>query len=200
MTRLSWLMWGFGVAALLGLAACGADEGGADEGAPACRLNSDCPQGFACDEGACVEAVPCEGEACRCAGSGDCGIGEACDLQTGECFELECLRTVDCSLGELCEQGRCLTDVDADRDRDGVPDLEDRCPAVPDADQEDNDGDRRGDISTIPPGVELARSITISITGQTCISLRDAVGLHNRTSPCTSTECIAIWTGNSSRM
>ena len=36
--------------------------------------------------------------------------------------EYECLVSLECALGEACIEGYCVSDVDADRDRDGVPD------------------------------------------------------------------------------
>ncbi len=68
-----------------------------------------------------------------------------CEVSTGDCFEPECERDRECGIGQICEGGRCLTDTAEDRDQDGVPDLEDSCPDVANADQEDNDGDGQGD-------------------------------------------------------
>ncbi len=111
-----------------------------------CRLNSDCPVGQQCVDAACVEDdTQCIGPDCPCASNADCGLGEGCDVETGQCFALECLGDRDCALGEVCVQGQCQTDVEADRDRDGVPDNEDNCPDTPNADQEDAEGDGQGD-------------------------------------------------------
>ncbi len=111
-----------------------------------CRLNSDCPAQMECVEGQCVDAELCQGEDCPCATNADCGLGQGCDIDTGRCVSLECLRDLDCALGQVCRQGQCVTDVEADRDRDGVPDAEDLCPDDADAAQEDNDGDGQGDV------------------------------------------------------
>lgn len=111
-----------------------------------CRLNSDCPLGQRCQGEVCIvdEAV-CEGDDCPCLSDADCGVGGACDTDTGACFEVECLRDNDCALGEVCLRDLCETDLEADRDRDGVPDTQDSCPSDENADQEDNDLDGRGD-------------------------------------------------------
>ena len=46
------------------------------------------------------------------------------------------------SSGRACPQS---SSVEADRDRDGVPDTEDLCPDIQNADQEDADADGAGD-------------------------------------------------------
>ena len=132
------------------------------EGFP-CQLNSDCPESFQCLNALCVEGAPCaEGEDCPCESNTDCAAGEGCDLDTGECILLECLKDSDCSLGAICQRGSCVTDVEADRDRDGVPDGTaenpiDNCPDTPNPDQLNTDkmnerragrpmGDRFGDV------------------------------------------------------
>lgn len=62
-----------------------------------------------------------------------------------------CLNHADCPLGELCEAGACLTDLEADRDRDGVPDGSNLQPIdnrldVSNPDQIDADRDGSGDV------------------------------------------------------
>ncbi len=112
-----------------------------------CRLNSDCAVGQVCNDAGQCEADEggCQGPQCPCTLDADCPTGQACDVDSGACFALECLKTGDCDLGQICQGGRCLTDLEADRDRDGVPDAEDRCPEIEDVDQADNDGDGDGD-------------------------------------------------------
>ncbi|MEE2643480.1 MAG: pentapeptide repeat-containing protein, partial [Myxococcota bacterium] len=139
---------------LLILSACdeAPSEGGGSTPAevPACRLNSDCPVGQRCEAEACVpESRPdaeaaCEGD-CPCQSNGDCAAGEGCDVETGECFALECLKDGDCALGEVCVGSRCVTDLEADRDRDSIADNVDNCPNVENPEQEDLDGDELGD-------------------------------------------------------
>lgn len=126
------------------LAACGDDK--VSDAEIGCRLNSDCAIGQLCEQGVCVlNEDACEGPQCPCTSNAGCGAGQGCDVSTGACFDLECLNDGDCALGEVCLGGLCETDVDADRDRDGVPDTEDRCPETQDADQEDHDADGLGD-------------------------------------------------------
>ena len=65
----------------------------------------------------------------------------------------ECLTDYDCELGAICVSAVCVIDVDADRDRDGVPDGTasmpiDNCPDVDNPDQINTDsesGDLLGD-------------------------------------------------------
>ena len=93
--------------------------------------------------GACAEdgseSPPVSADGCGC------GIGEACDAVTGECFALECLMDSGCALGQTCTGGLCIDDPAADRDGDGFPDDLDVCPEIQDISQEDSDGDGPGD-------------------------------------------------------
>ena len=102
---------------LAGLSACSDEKDEPRE--VSCRLNSDCAEGGVCVSGACVAQEPCAGESCSCTSAQDCPLGQRCDASTGMCMELDCLSDADCPLGDLCFQGQCLTDLDADRDRDG---------------------------------------------------------------------------------
>ncbi len=111
-----------------------------------CRLHSDCPVGQQCMEEQCVDSDVCIGQECPCAGDADCEGELRCNVDDGTCFVPRCFVDVNCALGELCLEGRCQTDVKADRDRDGVPDTEDLCPNDQNADQEDHDNDGLGDV------------------------------------------------------
>jgi len=132
--------------ALLGAAAACSDA----PSTPAtvgCRLHSDCAQDQRCLDGACVDRAACEGP-CPCAGAEDCAFGERC--AEAQCVPATCVRTLDCGLGEACEQGECVADLEADRDRDGVPDgsasqPRDNCPSTPNPGQDDLDADGAGD-------------------------------------------------------
>ncbi len=110
-----------------------------------CRLNSDCPVGLVCVDGVCEAGDVCVGDDCPCTSNADCAIGQGCDITSGQCFDLECVADSGCPLGDICRSGRCITDVTADRDQDGVPDNEDLCPDTANPPQEDNDGDGQGD-------------------------------------------------------
>ncbi len=92
-----------------------------------------------------MQAEGCLGPECPCASDADCAAGLLCDTASGDCRLPDCAADFDCTLGQACEAGRCLTNVAADRDRDGVPDTEDLCPDLQNADQQDNDADGLGD-------------------------------------------------------
>ena len=127
------------------LSACSSpQEGEVDVG---CQLSSDCPLQYKCEDERCVPTQPtvCEGEDCLCHNDLECDLGQRCDLLTGTCQQIECLIPSDCLSGELCLNGSCLTDLEVDRDFDGVPDVLDRCPEVSDPRQLDTDLDSLGD-------------------------------------------------------
>jgi len=101
-----------------------------------CVMDSDCTTDQYCDEGACILFD---------------GFVDACPPGEtkieGKCYEIEyeCLSDLDCGLGEACSLDVCITDVNADSDNDGVPDVEDNCADVADATQVDLDRDGVGD-------------------------------------------------------
>jgi hypothetical protein len=133
------------VITLLGLLLTGAQ-------ARECRLNSDCPLGEQCG---CpggvdcfvedIQCLPCEVPLCghECLADQHCRGDEVCS--DFECMVPECLSDLECALGQVCSRYTCETDTGQDVDRDGVPDREDNCQAVPNADQDDADRDGRGD-------------------------------------------------------
>jgi hypothetical protein len=110
-----------------------------------CRLNSDCPIGDMCTNGSCVAAPPCTGNDCPCTGDAVCGARELCNSATGRCVAAQCLNDLECALNYVCGRGQCVVDVDADRDRDGVPDAVDNCPVNVNPGQGDHDRDGTGD-------------------------------------------------------
>jgi hypothetical protein len=110
-----------------------------------CRLNSDCPIGDVCTSGSCVAAPPCTADHCPCTADAMCGARELCDFASGQCVAAQCVRDLDCPLSYVCGRGKCLVDVDADRDRDGVPDAVDNCPNDVNPGQDDQDRDGAGD-------------------------------------------------------
>ena len=103
-----------------------------------CALNSDCKTSERCESERCVEYGLCANEMeedCLCEGDGDCPAQERCLLDEQRCVARDCVADSDCALGAICSQGECVVDVDADRDRDGVPDGTeempvDNCPDV----------------------------------------------------------------------
>ena len=127
---------------------------------PSCRLNSDCPIGERCEIETCVpdqvldSEVQCEDE-CPCQSNGDCAVGEGCDIERGECVVLDCLKTADCELGQVCLDHQCLTDLDADRDRDSVADHVDNCPNIENPDQGNFDRDELGDVCDVDDFIDM---------------------------------------------
>ena len=94
-------------------------------------LSSDCPLDQRCLNGVCVESVlvaECEEEECDCLSDLDCPDRSYCDSETRRCTRIECELNSDCELGLVCVGQRCLIDLEADQDRDGVPDNADNCP------------------------------------------------------------------------
>ena len=56
-----------------------------------------------------------------------------------------------CDLCPFTSSNNCDVPMPGDRDRDGVPDLEDNCPADPNDDQADSDGDEIGNVCDACP-------------------------------------------------
>jgi hypothetical protein len=119
-----------------------------------CQLNSDCAETSRCtEEGICSEpqrrrivgiGSPCGN------GLGSCGEN-ICDAETQECRQRQCNTNFDCELGLGCARGRCIVDITADRDLDGLPDgsesvSRDNCPDIANSDQRDIDRDGLGDV------------------------------------------------------
>ena len=120
---------------------CGDREPSAEEEPVFCRISSDCPFGLRCVEGLCAERLSVEG----CELNSDCPPGLLCDSQARRCVELECLSDRACLPGQRCRRGACVTDAEADFDRDGIPDVLDLCPRISDPEQRDQDQDGVGD-------------------------------------------------------
>src|SRR5687767_11209963 len=52
-----------------------------------------------------------------------------------------CTAPKDCGTSSVCKAGSCVPDLDGD----GQPDVADNCPDTPNFDQQDSDGDGKGD-------------------------------------------------------
>lgn len=113
--------------------------------AQTCRRDRDCQAGDVCRDGGCVLVPRCAGDDCICSSDAACSAGRLCDVEAGRCFDAQCRGDRDCPVAELCVRGRCLPDLGADRDHDGIPDAADNCPHEVNPGQADHDRDAQGD-------------------------------------------------------
>lgn len=109
--------------------------------APECTTDADCGDGRVCVAEVCEDAT-CRGLGCDCVADTDCERGQICSGDV--CAEFECIALGDCAIGTSCDAGRCAEDRDADHDSDGVADVRDNCPTVPNTEQHDADSDGVG--------------------------------------------------------
>ena len=139
------------------LSAC--DDSVAPVRSTACYQDADCSNGQVCLDNECIDdvlfggmmagGIEQAGESTSgeensngaCLDDWDCQIEEYCDLAERSCLPKECFTDEDCQLGAVCLLSLCVTDVNADRDRDGVPDLVDNCPNRVNTDQDNTDLD-----------------------------------------------------------
>lgn len=121
----------------------GCDDDQVTAGPRACLLTSDCESNERCVDRICVRDEVIN---LSCSTDAECSSGSYCDAQERLCYPVECLDSNDCALYETCDRGRCLVDVEADQDRDGVPDGVDNCESDLNPDQADRDGDSIGDL------------------------------------------------------
>ena len=147
-----------------------------------CILNSDCPIGQRCEESECVElgviVSECEEGACVCRSDADCPEGSFCELTTEQCARAECQVNSDCASGLVCLSNRCLTDLEADLDRDGVPDNIDNCREVINPDQANTDLSQEG----LPGGPLIGDDL-----GDLCDEDIDNDGVLNEADNCPKT-------------
>ncbi len=110
-----------------------------------CQRNRDCGSGQYCSN-----FQQCRTIGASCRADGDCprvvdGVRENQICISNVCQLPSCDSNRDCPVTEICKDGRCVVNVEADRDRDGVPDALDTCPSIPNPGQSDWDEDRTGD-------------------------------------------------------
>jgi len=66
-----------------------------------CKDNSQCPTGFICQKGVCVEKPD------KCTQNSDCPSGQEC--RHGECVTKPvCSKNTDCPKGQTCKNGQCV--------------------------------------------------------------------------------------------
>ncbi len=71
-----------------------------DDLAGKCSNNAQCPPGYVCRNGECVEKP-------KCTGDGDCPAGFTC--VKGNCVKkADCAADADCPAGYLCKNGKCV--------------------------------------------------------------------------------------------
>jgi len=75
----------------------------------------------------------------------DCVEGKYYDASTDKCYENECETNLDCPLEQVCLVNQCEIDLNADDDRDGVPNFVDNCSDDINPAQLDLDSDGIGD-------------------------------------------------------
>jgi len=116
------------------------------------------PNGAACNDGnGCTRTDTCQAGACAganpvvCSVQDQCHDAGTCDPSTGACSNAikadgtPCDDGDACTTGETCTAGTCAGTTLVDRDQDGVCDLTDTCPDVPNPDQIDSDHNGIGD-------------------------------------------------------
>ena len=160
-----------------GLISC--DDSSKEQEVGRCTLNSECSVGERCVEGECINAemifVDCDEDGCECANDLDCPEMTFCDPQRSRCALIECSLSSDCSIGLVCINRRCVTDLEADQDRDGVPDNIDNCPQIINPDQRNTDSSLFGTPTGPAQGDEL---------GDLCDDDKDNDGVLNEVDNC----------------
>lgn len=79
-----------------------------------CCADSDCPEGYVCEDHECVPRE-CESDS-ECAASEQCVDGECIPIEVGDCgyianhtwYDYECCNDSDCPIGEICYEHECI--------------------------------------------------------------------------------------------
>ncbi|MAD60377.1 MAG: hypothetical protein CMH49_02535 [Myxococcales bacterium] len=146
-----------------------------------CLVNSDCASNEVCTNSVCTPRSnnlvieECDGGLCECFSDNSCPELSFCDPTTRLCTRIECELNSDCELGLTCINRRCLIDLEADQDRDGVPDQTDNCPSVINSDQVNTDRLNEG----VPGGPALGDDL-----GDACDNDLDNDGILNEQDNC----------------
>jgi hypothetical protein len=146
-----------GVSRDCGALAAPCHEGRCDESADAC-VSRPRVDGTPCDDGdACTRTDTCVAGACsgsdpvECTATGPCREPGTCDPRTGACSGAVAPDGTSCDDGDACTDadrcaaGVCTGAVLPDGDADGLCDVVDICPFIPDPGQQDLDRDGIGD-------------------------------------------------------
>jgi Cys-rich repeat protein len=85
-----------------------------DSVAGKCRKDSQCPPGYVCQGGQCVE------KATECIQDSHCPPGHQC--RHGQCVKIsECSSDADCADGQICKNGKCVTAPSAQQSSPSQP-------------------------------------------------------------------------------
>ena len=159
----------------------GIDQSDRNPQAQSCALNSECASDERCVSGLCelieapLQSANCDGNRCECLSDRDCPEQSFCDTSSRYCVFIECQLNSDCDLGLVCIDHRCLVDLEADQDRDGVPDQVDNCPTVINPNQTNTDAEWEG----LPGGPNFADEL-----GDACDEDMDNDGVNNEQDNC----------------
>ena len=152
-----------------------------EDGLSKCEVNTDCSAQQRCNMGVCITieseliVESCDGGLCECLSDESCPESSFCDPISRRCTRVECQINSDCTLGLTCINRRCVIDLEADQDRDGIPDQSDNCPEVINSDQNNTDLFNEG----LPGGPALGDNL-----GDACDDDLDNDGILNEVDNC----------------